>query len=187
MSGIEVIAERGNMILHLAYLMLGSNIRAEINLPAAVRELARFGRVVRISSVWQSPPVDGPGQPDYLNAALILETRLTAPHLKIVITSVEEKLGRLRSADRNAARTIDIDIALFDREKLQLGNRRIPDPEILERPFVAIPLAEIAPDYLHPDTDETLAGIASSFDPLKCGMNMRGELVLETDETVLHS
>ena len=171
-------------MLHLAYLLLGSNIQAEINLPASVRELRRFGRVARISSVWQSPPVDGPGQPDYLNAAMILETHLTAPQLKTAITAVEKKLGRLRGADRNAARTIDIDIALFDREKHQLDNRRIPDPEILERPFVAIPLAEVAPDYLHPDTGETLAGIASSFDPLKCGMNLRRELVLEADETV---
>ena len=180
MSGIEVSAETEKNRNHLAYLLLGSNIRAEINLFAAVRELGRFGRVLRISRVWQSPPIDGPGQPDYLNAALILETQLSAADLKgTAIFSVEGNLGRVRSPNRFAPRTIDIDIALFDRQILLLGKRHIPDPEILERPFLAIPLAEIAPDYVHPVTGESLAQIASRFDPQRCGMSLRTDLIFE--------
>ncbi len=165
--------------LHQAFLSLGSNIEPEKNLPAAVRELGRYGRVLRVSGVWQSPPLGGAGQPDYLNAALRLETPLGARELKeIAIAAVEAKLGRKRSADRYAPRTIDIDIMLFDRERLRIGRRRIPDPEILERPFVAIPLAEIAPEYIHPETGETLAQIAARFDPERSGMRLRPDVVL---------
>jgi 2-amino-4-hydroxy-6-hydroxymethyldihydropteridine diphosphokinase len=168
--------------LHQAYLSLGSNIEPEKNLPAAVRELGRFGRVLRVSRVWQSLPVGGPGQPDYLNAALLLETALSASDLKgKAIATVEAKLGRMRSANRNAPRTIDIDIMLFDREQLRLGERSIPDREVLERPFVAIPLAEISPGYIHPVTGDSLAEIASRFDPKSCGMRIRTDMILKPD------
>ncbi|HLO26810.1 MAG TPA: 2-amino-4-hydroxy-6-hydroxymethyldihydropteridine diphosphokinase, partial [Geobacteraceae bacterium] len=84
----------------------------------------------------------------------------------------------VRSPDRNAPRIIDIDIMLFDDDRLTLGRRRIPDPEVCERPFVAIPLAEIAPGYRHPETGETLAEIAARFDPAAAGMRLRKDVVL---------
>ncbi|HTG82877.1 MAG TPA: NTPase [Geobacteraceae bacterium] len=165
--------------LHQALLSLGSNIEPERNLPAAVRELARYGRVVRLSSVWESPAEGAPGTPDFLNASLWLETPLSALELKEgAIAAVEARLGRVRAADRNAPRTIDIDIMLFDQDRLDLGRRRIPDPEVCERPFVAIPLAEIAPDYHHPETGESLAEIAARFEPAACGMRRRDDVRL---------
>ena len=165
--------------LHQAFLSLGSNIEPERNLPAAVRELARFGRVVRVSTVWQSPAEGSAGQADFLNAALLLETPLSAAELKgRAIAAVEAHLGRVRSPDRNAPRTIDIDIMLFDRERLTLGRRHIPDPEVRERPFVAIPLAEIAPDYRHPETGETLTEIAARFNVAKAGLHLRKDVIL---------
>lgn len=163
--------------LNQAFLSLGSNIEAEKNLPAAVGELAGYGRVRRVSRVWESPSAGDPLQPHYLNAALWLETSLSARELKeTAIAAIEGRLGRVRNADRFAPRTIDIDIMLFNQERLQLGNRRIPDPEVLVRPFVAIPLAEIAPDYVHPETGETLATIAARFDPAAAGMRRRDDL-----------
>jgi len=162
-----------------AFLSLGSNIEPEKNLPAAVRELSRFGRVRRVSGVWESPPAGAPGQPVYLNAALLLETSLSARELKeTALAVVESGLGRVRGPDRFAPRTIDIDIMYFNREHLKLGRRRIPDPEALERPFVAIPLAEIAPGYIHPETGETLAEIAARFNPEDSGMHRRADVVL---------
>ncbi len=166
--------------LNEAYLSLGSNIFPEVNLPAAVRELARFGRVARVSSVWESPPEGFADQPRFLNAALLLETHLSAAELKEeAIASIEASLGRTRGANRNAPRTIDIDIMLFNRDCLSLGSRTVPDAEVLERPFVAIPLAEIAPDYRHPVTGETLTVIADRFDPVAAGMTRRDDVVLE--------
>ncbi len=166
-------------LLNRAYLSLGSNIAPERNLQAAVRRLADFGRILAVSTVWESRPVGFADQPDYLNAALLLETPLSAQELRErAITAVEAELGRVRTENRNAPRTIDIDIMLFNRDVLRVGSRRIPDPEVLERPFVAIPLAEIAPDYVHPETGETLAAIAARFDPAKAGMRQHPHAVL---------
>jgi 2-amino-4-hydroxy-6-hydroxymethyldihydropteridine diphosphokinase len=170
--------------LNQALLSLGSNIEPEKNLPAAVRKLGRYGRVRQVSGVWQSSPLGNPDQPDYLNAALWLETSLSAQELKeSAIAEVEDGLGRVRGADRNAPRTIDIDIMLFNHERIRIGQRCIPDPEVLERPFIAIPLAEIAPDYIHPETGETLAEIAARFDPNAAGMRRRPDLLLAPDDS----
>jgi len=147
--------------VNLAYLSLGSNVEPEHNLPAAVARLARFGHVRAVSTVWESAPVGLVDQPNFLNAAVLLETEFSAQALREqAIAEIEAALGRVRTENKNAPRTIDIDIMLFNRDVLQVGRRHIPDPEILERPFVAIPLAEIAPDYIHPETGQTLQQIA---------------------------
>jgi len=149
---------------NLAYLSLGSNIEPERNLPAAVALLAQFGRVRAVSNVYETAPVGFPDQSDYLNAAVLLETTFSARALREeAITQIEAALGRVRTENKNAPRTIDIDIMLFNRDVLQIGKRHIPDSEILERPFVAIPLAEIAPDYVHPETGQTLKEIAQQL------------------------
>lgn len=165
--------------LNLAYLSLGSNIEPERNLPAAVDQLARFGRIRAVSTVWQTAPIGFTDQPDFLNAVVLLETPLSARALREqVIVQIEQHLHRVRTADKNAPRTIDIDIMLFNHDVLSLGRRCIPDPEVLERPFVAIPLAEIAPDYVHPQTGQTLEQIAEQFDPYASGMVPRQDLIL---------
>jgi 2-amino-4-hydroxy-6-hydroxymethyldihydropteridine diphosphokinase len=164
---------------NLAYLSLGSNIEPERNLPAAVALLEQFGRVIAVSSVWQSAPVGFTQQEDFLNAAVLLETPLSAQALREQgIAQIEKSLKRVRTENKSAPRTIDIDIMLFNAEVFSLGQRHIPDPEVLERPFVAIPLAEIAPDYVHPETGRTLEQIASRFDPAAAGMSRRGDVAL---------
>jgi 2-amino-4-hydroxy-6-hydroxymethyldihydropteridine diphosphokinase len=148
--------------LNAAYLALGSNIRAAENLREAVRMLTKFGSIRRVSRVWESPPVDGSGQPHYLNVAVLFDTPLSARSLRLeAIASIEESLGRVRVPhDKNAPRTIDIDIALFNHDVLTIDHRRVPDPEIAERSFLAQPLAELDPDYVHPELGITLAEIA---------------------------
>jgi 2-amino-4-hydroxy-6-hydroxymethyldihydropteridine diphosphokinase len=164
---------------NLAYLSLGSNIEPERNLPAAVALLEQFGHVRAVSSVWQSAPVGFAAQADFLNAAVILETTLSAQRLRErAIAQIEESLKRVRMENKNAPRTIDIDIMLFNEEVLSLGQRHIPDAEVLERPFVAIPLAEIAPDYVHPETGQTLTQIADQFAPESAGMSRRDDVTL---------
>ncbi|KAF0221355.1 MAG: 2-amino-4-hydroxy-6-hydroxymethyldihydropteridine [Geobacteraceae bacterium] len=170
---------KGGRPPNLAYLSLGSNIEPERNLRAAVQKLAGFGNVRALSAVWESPPDGVADQPDFLNAAVLLETALSAKALReTAIASIEAELGRVRTENKNAPRTIDIDIMLFNRDVLKVGRRCIPDPEIRERPFVAIPLAEIAPDYVHPETGETLRQIAQRFDPVATGMHRRNDVVL---------
>jgi len=148
-----------------AYLALGSNISPEVNLPAAARLLADFGSVVAVSGVWESRAVGDPHQANFLNAAVLLETALPADQLKrTAIAEIEQTLGRTRDPkNKNAARTIDIDIALFNRDVISLGDGRIPDPQLFTRPFLAVPLAELAPGYTVPIDGRTLQAIADSL------------------------
>ncbi len=167
---------------NLAYLSLGSNIAPESNLPAAVAQLAQYGRVRAVSTVWQTAPVGFTAQPDFLNAAVLLETPLSARALREqAIAQIERELKRERTENKNAPRTIDIDIMLFNNDVLTVGRRRIPDPEVRERPFVALPLAEIAPDYVHPEIGQTLRQIADQFDVAAAGMVRREDVVLRIE------
>jgi len=151
---------------NLAYLSLGSNIEPEQNLPKAVAKLAQYGRIRATSSIWQTAAVGFSDQPDFLNAAVLLETEMTARILRQqAITHIENSLRRVRTENKNGPRTIDIDIMLFNRDVLSIGARSIPDPELLTRAFAAIPMAEIAPDYVHPEVKLTLAEIARRFNP----------------------
>ncbi len=151
---------------NLVYLDLGSNIEPEQNLPAAVELLANFGVLLGVSSVWETKPLGLPEQPNYLNAGMLIETDLGAAEFKqIVIRNIEKKLGRVRTKNKNAPRTIDIDIILFNNEIFELDGRHIPNKELVERPFVAASLAEIAPDTKHPETGQTLLEIAHSLNP----------------------
>ncbi len=97
------------------------------------------------------------------------------------IAQIETELGRVRTEDKFAPRTIDIDIILFNRDILNIGHRHIPDPEIMERPFVAITLAEIDPEYVHPENNLTLEQIASQINAKQSGMRQKGDISLTTD------
>jgi 2-amino-4-hydroxy-6-hydroxymethyldihydropteridine diphosphokinase len=145
-----------------AYLSLGSNIEPEFNLPRAVVLLRGAGRLLAASSVYQTEPVGRRDQPAFLNAAILLLTDLTAAALKRdVIDPIENELGRVRDPlDKDAPRTIDIDISLWNDEVTSAPHRPIPDPGVVRFAHVAVPLAEIAPDYVHPVAGKTLAAIA---------------------------
>ncbi len=151
--------------MNRAYLSLGSNIDPEQNLAAAVRLLSEQGTVTRVSRVWESAPVGYAEQPRFLNAAVLLLTELSARALRLhLIAEVEGRLGRRRDpGNKNAPRTIDIDIALFNQDVLDIDHRHIPDPDLLERAFVAVPVSELEPDYIHPETKQTLSSIADTL------------------------
>lgn len=161
-----------------AYLSLGSNINPEENLKAAVAMLARLTHLTAVSSVWETAPLGVSNQPDFLNAAAIIQTVLSADTLKTqVLGHIEQALGRVRQGDKFGPRPMDIDIIFFNNQILTLQNgRHIPNPEVLERPFVAIPLAEIAPDYLHPETGQSLRQIAAQFEVNPRQMRLRAKV-----------
>jgi 2-amino-4-hydroxy-6-hydroxymethyldihydropteridine diphosphokinase len=160
--GVEIERQRDAPAgANQAFISLGSNIEAERNLPAAVRRLAARCRLVAASPVYETRPVGTTDQPNFLNAAVLVETDLPAAELKAqVLQAIEQELGRVRTEDKNAPRTIDLDISLFNDRVMMLGDRRIPDPEILEFAHIARPLADLAPGYRHPETGETLEEIA---------------------------
>jgi 7,8-dihydro-6-hydroxymethylpterin-pyrophosphokinase len=80
-----------------------------------------------------------------------------------VLYEIEQALGRVRSADKSAPRTIDLDITLFDDQVLELGQRHVPDPDLLRHPHIAVPMADLAPQYVHPETGQTLKEIAEGL------------------------
>jgi dihydroneopterin aldolase/2-amino-4-hydroxy-6-hydroxymethyldihydropteridine diphosphokinase len=156
-SGAEVQVNR-------ALVAMGSNIDSERNLRDAVQMLSRRCRLLAVSTVYETEPVGNSDQPTFLNAAALIETDRTAQDLKAeVLQAIEQALGRVRTADKNAPRTIDLDIALFGEQVLDLGPRHIPDPDILKHAHVAVPLADVAPEWRHPETGQTLQEIARSL------------------------
>jgi 2-amino-4-hydroxy-6-hydroxymethyldihydropteridine diphosphokinase len=143
------------------FVALGSNIEPTRNIREAVRLLALRCKLIAVSAVYQTKPVGKTDQPDFLNAAVLIETELGAAELKIqVLQEIERTLGRVRSADKNAPRTIDLDITLCNHEVFDLEHRHIPDPDLLRYPHIAVPISDLAPQYVHPESGETLKEIA---------------------------
>jgi 2-amino-4-hydroxy-6-hydroxymethyldihydropteridine diphosphokinase len=138
--------------LHQVILGLGSNINPYENLPRAVDLLCEQVTILAISRAWETPAVGNPA-PDFLNAAIQVLTLLPPEELKQrVIRPIETQLGRVRTADKNAPRPIDIDILAYD--------GKILDMLVWEQAYLAVPLAELAPGYTHPETGESIASAA---------------------------
>lgn len=118
-----MISPTSRHLANLAYLSLGSNVGPEHYLPAAVEKLRTVGDILRVSRVWQSPPVGYVHQADFCNAAVLLEVDLAAVDLKReVIARIESDLDRVRDPrNPSGPRTIDIDIALFNEDRISVG------------------------------------------------------------------
>jgi 2-amino-4-hydroxy-6-hydroxymethyldihydropteridine diphosphokinase len=159
------------------FIALGSNIDGERNLHQAVRRLAARCRLVAVSPVYETRPVGRTDQPDFLNAAVLIETALSPAELKTqVLQVIEQQLGRQRTADRNAPRTIDLDIAIFGDRIQNQGQRHIPDPDILKYAYLARPLADLDPEQRHPETHQTLQEIAGQLPD--DGLRRRPDIIL---------
>lgn len=145
---------------------LGSNVDAEANLGRALDLLGQRVRVVAVSRVFRTAPAAGASGPPFLNAAVWIETDLAPADLKRgVLRPIEAALGRVRSEDKNAPRPIDLDIALWDGGVVEDAAESlvVPDPDILRWPHVAVPLADVAPLWVHPVDGRTLAAIAAGL------------------------
>lgn len=140
----------------LAYLSLGSNVGDRVaHLRDAIARLESIGRVVSVSSFYETEPVEVTDQPWFLNCAVGLETALTAEQLMARLLQIEQERGR-RRVQKKGPRTIDIDILLFDDLILDSPDVTIPHPAMQERRFVLEPLAEIATEARHPGMKKTI-------------------------------
>ena len=147
-----------------AYLGLGSNLGDRLaNLQVAVDELAKRQGIApfRSSRVYETTPVGGPPQPDYLNVVVEVTTTLLPRELLGACLAVENEMGRVRN-ERWGPRIIDIDVLTYDGEEIDEPGLRIPHPRMHERGFVLAPLLELDPDPPLPG-GRHIAGLRSSF------------------------
>ncbi|RJP74367.1 MAG: 2-amino-4-hydroxy-6-hydroxymethyldihydropteridine diphosphokinase [Candidatus Abyssobacteria bacterium SURF_17] len=145
------------------YLGLGSNLGdREANINKALVELVRTGftRLIRTSSLYETKPVGIKEQPDFLNAAAEIETKLSPKELMAAIREVERKTGREKTF-KWGPRIIDIDILLYGDECITEESLEIPHPQMHQRAFVLTPLAEIAPKAKHPKLGLTVERLSA--------------------------
>ena len=133
------------------YLLLGSNLGDRLQVMRAASELIdmQIGNIVSSSSVYETAPWGVLDQPSFLNQVLEVETEMAPEEVLRIILEIEHELGRVRY-ERWGARVIDIDILYFDHLILDTARLTIPHPRLHERRFTLAPLAEIAPDFIHP-------------------------------------
>jgi 2-amino-4-hydroxy-6-hydroxymethyldihydropteridine diphosphokinase len=140
----------------IVYLGLGSNLKdRKAQIDQAVARLAELGRVLAVSSYYETEPMEVARQPWFLNCALALETELMPRQLLAAVLEIERAMGR-RRAQPKGPRIIDIDILLFGNSKVETEGLFIPHPGMAERRFVLEPLAEIAPEARHPIMKRTI-------------------------------
>lgn len=163
--GVQVRRTQEERLRHPfpVYIALRANLDAERHLRLAVERLNAHCRIEAVSPVYESPPVDGSGQPGYLDAVARAATALPPRALQEgVLRAIEAELGHMRTADPFAARPIDLDLLLYGDRVQSSGEVRVPAEGIPRYAHVAVPLADLAPALRHPEHDETMAAIANS-------------------------
>lgn len=165
-----------------AFISIGSNIEAERHLPLAVGRLREIGHVVALSGVYQNPAVGPTPQPDFLNAAALIETTLEPSEIRTRLRAIEADLGRARTDDTHAARTIDLDLCLYGDLVTKTPELTLPHPDVTNYAFVAAPLAELAPDFRHPGVDGSLAELSARLGT-RAALVRRSDVTLKTVTT----
>jgi len=151
---------------------LGANLGDRLaTFESVVRELAGLGKVTGVSQLYETDPVGGPVQPDYFNAAVCLETELEPTSLLVHLLEIERNHGRVRQL-RWGPRHLDLDILWIEGRAIHELGLTIPHARLLERNFALVPLLEVAPDALDPNTG--LAYCEASIAGNREGMRLRG-------------
>ncbi len=137
--------------MNRVYLLIGSNIEPEQNIRSALQMLQEIQPIKRCSRIWKTAAYGNSG-PDFLNIVIKIETLISLFEYKEkIITRIETALKRKRFPDKNAPRTIDIDILIF--------GDQIIEPEIGTKFFITIPLADLLPEWIDPTSGKSLKAI----------------------------
>ena len=149
----------------IVYLSLGSNVgdRAA-NLSSAIQRLRGLGAIEKVSSFYETEPVEFTAQPWFLNCVVKLDTEKMPKQLLAGILDVEQQMGRRRT-QKKGPRAIDIDILLFGNSVIDTKGLSVPHPAMQERRFVLEPLAEIAPEVRHPIFKRTVREMRDGLPP----------------------
>ena len=164
----------------IVYLSLGSNLGdREANLEAVFRELPPQITVMASSSIYQTEPWGFQDQPDFFNQVIQTETVLSPRELLSYLKKIEKKIGR-KPSFLYGPRLMDIDILLYGDQVVHEEELIIPHEKMFERAFVLVPLAEIAPELMHPECDMTISDLLNTIDT--SGVSLYGGNQVENRE-----
>ena len=137
--------------MNTVYLLLGSNMGdSEQMLTVATNMIEKnIGKLTKSSSIYRTAAWGNEDQPDFLNQIIIVSSSLSSSTVLKEMFVIEKEMGRVRTT-KNASRVIDIDMLFFNDEIIQTETLTVPHPQIQNRRFVLVPLAEIALDFIHP-------------------------------------
>lgn len=144
------------------FVGVGSNIDPEQNVVGALKLLGGKVAIVAVSTYYRTEPIGSP--PEYVNGVVEIRTEIEPSELKReVLRSVEQSFGRVRNSEKNSPRTIDLDLLLYGQRVVDEETLRLPDPDITERPFLFLPLFELAPELLLPGSGVKISDLAESY------------------------
>lgn len=150
--------------MSIVFISVGSNIEPEKYVHLALRLLKKHIKVLDISNFYLTNPIEAPGTPRFYNGMIKAETDFAPHYLKQnVLKNIESTLGREKNHDKNAPRTIDLDIILFDELIINEPNFKIPDPDLFERYYLAFTLAQLAPDMILPGTQKNISELVDDL------------------------
>ena len=172
------------MNLNRIYIALGSNIFPQDNILNAIKLLKEQITISATSTFYSTPPLGSKNQENFINGVIAGETIIPAKKLKFeTLRTIESKLGRIRSEDKFAARTIDLDLLIYGDKVIKSTELILPDPEILTRPFLAFSLYELAPELILPGCNIPIKEIINKM--ASNTMKPLSELSLKIQEALL--
>jgi 2-amino-4-hydroxy-6-hydroxymethyldihydropteridine diphosphokinase len=147
--------------MNVAYLILGGNIGDRLeNLKKTLALIDKnAGKIIKRSDVFITAAWGKTDQPDFYNQAVQIETMLTPKDLLNELLRIEAAAGRIRNGEKWGERTMDIDILFYNNEIILEDHLKIPHPHLQDRKFVLAPLAQIAPEYMHPQLNKTTSNL----------------------------
>jgi 2-amino-4-hydroxy-6-hydroxymethyldihydropteridine diphosphokinase len=155
--------------LETAFLAFGSNLgdrRGTLSKARAILQEVQGIQVGKVSQLYETDPVGGPpDQPSYLNSVIELRTGLSPEELLSCCRNIEQRFGRERK-ERWGPRTLDLDILFFGTVVSASPRLTIPHPRLHERPFVLMPLADIAPGWIHPVQKKTIGQLCDDLEDI---------------------
>jgi len=148
------------------YVAIGSNIDPGANIVKALDLLALEAPIMAMSVFYETPALDRPSHPPFINGVCRVRTTADPRSLQFnVLHEIEDRLGRVRGEDAFGPRVIDLDLIIYGGRVINDGDFRLPDPDIPDRPFLSVPLFELDPEIVLPDTGQSLRSACPTVPP----------------------